>query len=184
MNIPRARECMTSAVASCGPEADMERAAHLMWTNDCGVIPVVNDRAHVVGVVTDRDLVMAAYTKGRALRDVRVADCMSRDVATCSPNESIEDVMRAAKKDPDRPQNVMTVHFVGGDPAIVEIQAPRGRGMAYRLARQLSAHGINILSARVGQWAGSGTAAFYVTSSDGSVVDAAMVGRALESQKV
>jgi [protein-PII] uridylyltransferase len=99
-------------------------------------------------------------------------------------DESIEDVMRGAKKDPDLPQKVLTVHFVGGDPAIVEIQAPRGRGMAYRLARQLSAHGINILSARVGQWAGSGTAAFYVSGRDGSRVDEAMVTRALEAQKV
>lgn len=104
--------------------------------------------------------------------------------AVLTGSESVEDVMRAAKKDPDRPQNVMTVHYVGGDPAIVEIQAPRGRGMAYRLARQLSAHGINILSARVGQWAGSGTAAFYVTASDGSRVDEGMVTRALEAQKV
>jgi [protein-PII] uridylyltransferase len=98
--------------------------------------------------------------------------------------EAVEDVMRNAKKDPDLPQNVLKVHFVAGDPAIVEIQAPRGRGMAYRLARQLSAHGINILSARVGQWAGAGTAAFYVKSRNGSHVDEAMVTRALESQKV
>ncbi len=98
--------------------------------------------------------------------------------------ENVEDVMRAAKKDPDLPQNVLTVNYIAGNPGIIEIQAPRGRGMAYRLARQLSSNGINILSARVGQWAGTGTAAFYVSASDGSALDPAMVARALEAQKV
>jgi [protein-PII] uridylyltransferase len=101
-----------------------------------------------------------------------------------SGEQSVEEVMRAAKKDPDLPQNVLTTHYVPGDPGIIEIQAPRGRGMAYRLARQLSAHGINILSARVGQWAGTGTAAFYVSRADGGPLDPTLVARALEGQKV
>jgi [protein-PII] uridylyltransferase len=97
---------------------------------------------------------------------------------------SLEDVMREAKKDPDRAQNVLTYEYLPGTPGIIEIKAPRGRGMAYRLARRLSAHDINILSARVGQWAGSGTAAFYVSGEDGRALDPARVARALEAPKV
>ncbi len=98
--------------------------------------------------------------------------------------QSVEEVMRTAKKDPDLPQNVLTANYIPGNPGIIEIQAPRGRGMAYRLARQLSSHGINILSARVGQWAGTGTAAFYVSGKDGAPLDPALVARALDGQKV
>ena len=97
---------------------------------------------------------------------------------------TIDDVMRAAKKDPDRHQQVLTYQYIEGDPGIVEVHAPRGRGMAYRLARQLSAQGINILSARVGQWAGSGTAAFYVSGPGGGHVEPGLVARALGAQKV
>ncbi|MEX2244195.1 MAG: HD domain-containing protein [Fimbriimonadaceae bacterium] len=95
-----------------------------------------------------------------------------------------DDVLKAAKKDPDRPQQVMTYQFIQGSPGIIEVQAPRGRGLAYRLARQLSAAGINILGARVGQWAGSGAAAFYVSGRNGAPLDASLVAEALKGQKV
>jgi [protein-PII] uridylyltransferase len=95
-----------------------------------------------------------------------------------------DDVLKAAKKDPDRPQQVMTYQFIQGSPGIIEVQAPRGRGLAYRLARQLSAAGINILGARVGQWAGSGAAAFYVSGRNGAPLDPSVVAEALKGQKV
>ena len=94
------------------------------------------------------------------------------------------DALVEAKKDPDRTQQDLTYQFIAGHPAIVEVQAPRGRGLAYRLARQLSLGGVNILSARVGQWAGSGTAAFYVTGPEGAQLDPETVAEALKSQKV
>jgi CBS domain-containing protein len=94
MRNPRTQECMSVRVATCGPRTDLEQAAHLMWTNDCGVIPVVDEAGRVVGVLTDRDLAMGAYTQGRALRELRVADSMSRDVVTCTPQTPLEDVLR------------------------------------------------------------------------------------------
>lgn len=108
----------------------------------------------------------------------RLAKTMSEVVRG---ERSVDDLLVAAKKDPTRTQDVLTYNFISGDPAIIEIQAPRGRGMAYRLARQLSQSGIDILGARVGQWAGSGTAAFYV---EGRGLDRETVSRALSSQKV
>jgi CBS-domain-containing membrane protein len=40
-------------------------------------------------VLTDRDICMAAYTTGRRLRDLRVADCMSKGIATCRPDDDL-----------------------------------------------------------------------------------------------
>lgn len=94
MRIPRTQECMSVRVATCGPGTDLGQAAHLMWTNDCGVIPVVDEAGGVVGILTDRDLAMGAYTQGRALRELRVSDSMSRDVVTCTPETALEDVLR------------------------------------------------------------------------------------------
>lgn len=94
MNAPQVRECMTGDVVTCRPETDMERAAHLMWTHDCGVLPVLGEGDRVVGLVTDRDLVMGAYTRGGALRDLRVRDSMSQDVQSCLPTEKLEDAIR------------------------------------------------------------------------------------------
>jgi [protein-PII] uridylyltransferase len=74
----------------------------------------------------------------------------------------VEDLLRSKGKDPDRRQHVLRYVFRDGNPEVLEIQAPRGRGMAYRLSRMLRAHGFNILSARVGQWGGHAAAAFYL----------------------
>ena len=75
---------------------------------------------------------------------------------------NVEKLLRDKGKDPDRRQHVLRYVFRDGNPEVLEIQAPRGRGMAYRLSRMLRAHGFNILSARVGQWGSHAAAAFYL----------------------
>ena len=90
----RVEEVMTCKVFVCGPETDMQQAARLMWENDCGVLPVVNTRDEVVGLITDRDLCMAAYTRGQSLREMPVRESMSKEVFSCSPSDSLEQAIR------------------------------------------------------------------------------------------
>jgi CBS domain-containing protein len=78
-------------VVCCAIDDTMDRAALLMWDNDCGAIPVVGADGRLAGIVTDRDICMAALFQGRALRDVSVSDAMTRDLATCHPNDSLLD---------------------------------------------------------------------------------------------
>jgi [protein-PII] uridylyltransferase len=85
-------------------------------------------------------------------------------------SKSIEDLLRAHGKDPERRQEHFSHAFVPGIPGILEIRAPRGRGMAYRLSRLIADQGWKVVSARVGQWAGRGAAAFYlVHENDGPI---------------
>jgi [protein-PII] uridylyltransferase len=74
----------------------------------------------------------------------------------------LDELLRSKGKDPDRRQHVLRYVFRDGNPEVLEVQAPRGRGMAFRLSRMLRAHGFNILSARVGQWGSHAAAAFYL----------------------
>lgn len=85
---------------------------------------------------------------------------------------TVEQVLRQRGKDPFRKQEVLTYSLIEGHPIIVEVLAPRGRGMAYRISRLIADHGLTIQSARVGQWAGQGSASFYVTSDEGEPVTA------------
>ncbi|MCH7903398.1 MAG: HD domain-containing protein [Armatimonadetes bacterium] len=96
--------------------------------------------------------------------------------------ESVDSILRDAGKSPERKQNVLEYNFVPGVPSIIEIRAPRGRGMAYRIARTLSERGWDILGARVGQWAGSGAAAFYVANPSGGQLTEQEVAEALSTQ--
>jgi CBS domain-containing protein len=97
----RIEQLMARDVSTCGPDDTLQHAARLMWERDCGFVPVVEgaDR-RVVGVVTDRDACMAAYTRGHALTEIRVRDVMSARVRACKPADELtaaEQVMREAK---------------------------------------------------------------------------------------
>ncbi len=66
-------------------------AAKLMWDNDCGIIPVLADEGdQVVGVVTDRDICMATWSRDSAPSQIRAGETMSRDLVYCMPDDSIQ----------------------------------------------------------------------------------------------
>jgi CBS domain-containing protein len=63
-----------------------------MWNQDIGCLPVLNDDGRIVGIITDRDVCMGAYTQGRPLAGISVESSMARQIFTCSPTDPIEDV--------------------------------------------------------------------------------------------
>jgi CBS domain-containing protein len=91
-------ELMTKQVKSCLADEDLNRAAQIMWENDCGVLPVVDVTQRVVGMITDRDVCMAAYTRGGPLVSLRVGDAMAKQVISCSLEDSLEAAMSAMRK--------------------------------------------------------------------------------------
>jgi CBS-domain-containing membrane protein len=79
---------------TCSPIDSLDQAARLMWEFDCGAIPVVDAEGVVAGIVTDRDACMAAYTQGKSLKDIPVAEAMARQVFCCRPDDSVQTVER------------------------------------------------------------------------------------------
>jgi CBS domain-containing protein len=69
-----------------------------MWECDCGSVPVLDGQGMVCGLVTDRDICMAAYTKGVPLWDIFVRDVMSKVVHTARPEDSIESAIALMRK--------------------------------------------------------------------------------------
>jgi CBS domain-containing protein len=85
-------QLMSRAVATCRPDDSLNAAARIMWEHDCGVVPItVVDEGgeRVVGMITDRDVCMAAYTQGRPLRDIAVTSAMSGRIHACHPKDRI-----------------------------------------------------------------------------------------------
>ena len=82
---------MTREVKACGPNDSLNRAAQLMWENDCGFLPVVSvdGDGRVIGVITDRDACMAAYTQGRPLTDIPVSAAMAHEAISCRAGDGI-----------------------------------------------------------------------------------------------
>ena len=79
-------------VMVCAEEDTLNRAAQLMWEFDCGCIPVitVNGNGRLIGVVTDRDIAMSAYTQGKPLSAIPVSTAMAHEVIACHAGDSIE----------------------------------------------------------------------------------------------
>lgn len=82
------RDLMTIDVRTCSPADALSHAAAIMWDADCGCVPVVDAAQRVIGLITDRDVAMAAYFQQRCLDEITVDSAMSHDVVTCSPDDS------------------------------------------------------------------------------------------------
>ncbi len=62
----KVQSIMTRDVEACTAETNLADAAMIMWRNDCGVVPVVEEPdRRVIGLITDRDICMAVATKDR-----------------------------------------------------------------------------------------------------------------------
>jgi CBS-domain-containing membrane protein len=91
------QDLMSTDVQTCRSYESLNAAAHKMWVADIGAIPVLDDKERVVGMLTDRDICMAAYTQGRPLGEIVIAETMSRSLVTCAPTDTVaraEELMR------------------------------------------------------------------------------------------
>lgn len=89
---------MTQSPKTCGPGDTLHRAAQLMWENDCGSLPVVDERRRPIGMITDRDVCMCAFTQGLPLAALRVETAMSPTVVSCSPRDSLASAERRMRE--------------------------------------------------------------------------------------
>jgi len=90
----RIRHVMTKDPTCCVASDSAVEAASIMRDEHAGIVPVIENEQsrRVVGVVTDRDLCMNVVAEGRDPRSVRVEQCMTTTVVTCSPNDAVEKV--------------------------------------------------------------------------------------------
>jgi CBS domain-containing protein len=84
----KVRELMTKEPATVEPDATLGRVATLMKQEDCGSIPVVQD-GRLVGIVTDRDIVVRGIAAGKDPKTQRVSDIMSADPVAIGPDDDL-----------------------------------------------------------------------------------------------
>jgi CBS domain-containing protein len=89
----KVREVMTTDVVACRRNANLAEVATTMWRRHCGCVPVVSAAGYVEGMLTDRDIAIAVATKGRTADRIEASEAMSGRVYTCSPDDSIQEVL-------------------------------------------------------------------------------------------
>jgi len=114
----RCRDIMTRDLAVAARDTMISEVALMMKQEDTGVIPVVEydvrpgngnattedagrkyegrnySRGKLVGLITDRDIVIRAVSEGKDCAGVRAEDIMSVDIHTVHPNDRVVDVIR------------------------------------------------------------------------------------------
>ena len=93
----KVKDVMTKDVRTCGLDSDLSVVAGMMWMRDCGVIPVV-DNGQIVGVITDRDICIAAGSKNREPSMITVSEVMARRVYSCPPDAEIREALRIMRE--------------------------------------------------------------------------------------
>lgn len=91
-------EVMTIDVGFCYLEDNLTKAAAIMWHKDCGVVPVVDAEKHVVGVVTDRDICIAAATRNQKTSNIKASEMNFRPAIVCAMEDDVKDVLRRMRK--------------------------------------------------------------------------------------
>ncbi len=89
------KEVMTNPAVSITGEDTVCEAARVMQAHNIGAVPVVNGRQEVVGIVTDRDIVIRNTARGKDACETKVKDIMTGKVDTVKPDMDVRD---AAKK--------------------------------------------------------------------------------------
>jgi CBS-domain-containing membrane protein len=89
----KVQDVMTDEVQSCALETNLATVAMQMWRGDFGAMPVVAGRK-VVGMITDRDICIAAATKHRDPANIRVKEVISGQVYGCSCDTDIHEALK------------------------------------------------------------------------------------------
>jgi CBS domain-containing protein len=85
-------DIMTPEVETVAPEAALQDAAGCMREIDVGVLPVC-DGERLVGMLTDRDIILRAVAEGRDPRTTRVRDVMSEEVRYAYDDQDVEEAV-------------------------------------------------------------------------------------------
>ena len=90
-------DIMTEDLVYCTPGDTVTEVARLMKKEDIGPVLVVdsNDSKTLVGIVTDRDLVLKAIAEGLDPQTTKVNDVMSKKLVTCRMEDDVEQAMSA-----------------------------------------------------------------------------------------
>ncbi|HEY3922138.1 MAG TPA: CBS domain-containing protein [Gaiellaceae bacterium] len=87
------KDAMTSDVRTVSPSQPLTDIALLMKQEDVGSVPVV-DGGRLIGMVTDRDIVVRGISDGSDPHAIQAGDIASRDLVTVRPDDDLDEALR------------------------------------------------------------------------------------------
>ena len=135
------KDVMTADPACCTRETPLTEVAGLMVANDCGEIPVVEDKTskRPIGVVTDRDIVCRTIANNINPLEKTAADCMSTPIVTVTPDLPVEECCRIMEEKQIRRVPVIDDQgAICGIVALADVVRHSGENAAGELVKEVS----------------------------------------------
>ena len=87
----KVKDCMCNEVQCVKPDCSVQDCAQLMCDNHIGCIPVCDVSNQLVGLVTDRDIILRTIGCGKDAKNTPISDIMTCKVCTCSSDIDISE---------------------------------------------------------------------------------------------
>jgi CBS domain-containing protein len=114
-NSKQIRDVMTSNPECVNEKDSLRDVARIMKNRDTGVVPVVDGRK-IVGLITDRDIVVRGLAEGKNLENASVSELMTKQVRTVRDDASVNDALELMNS-----AEVRRVAVVNGNDELVGI---------------------------------------------------------------
>lgn len=128
-------DVMTRDVVTCTPENSIVEAAQLMKMEDIGPVLIVDndDNRNLVGILTDRDIVIKVIAEGQEAKTTRVGDVMSKKLVTCRADDDVDVAMQAMaqyqlRRIPVVEENMRLVGIISQADVATRVDAPEKTG--------------------------------------------------------
>lgn len=115
----KVKKIMTANAGFCFAEESLSKAVNIMWQRDCGAVPVVDAEMKVVGMITDRDITIAASSRNQKTSEICIGDVVGNRVFTCLETDETEDVLKKMRR--ARVKRIPVVNENGALTGIVSI---------------------------------------------------------------
>lgn len=87
----KVKDCMCHEVSCLTPESTIKDCANLMCNKHIGCVPVCDTNKNILGLVTDRDVILRSIACDKDVKNTPISDIMTCKVCCCSPDEEIEE---------------------------------------------------------------------------------------------
>lgn len=131
MNTKKCRDVMTKDVVVCTPENTISEVAQLMKTEDIGPVLIVDNEQSktLVGILTDRDIVLKVVADGHDPKTTRVGEFMSKKLVTCYADDDVETAMKSMaqfqlRRIPVVGENMQLVGIISQADVATRVDAP------------------------------------------------------------
>ena len=84
-------ECRNKDVCFVRSDCNVFDASRIMCENHIGCIPICDEQRNVVGILTDRDIILRAVACDKNVKTTPVSEIMTKDVCTCSSEQNISE---------------------------------------------------------------------------------------------